>query len=360
MTTSIRPEQPKSQLRQCLLSIGIVLAVSGLCSLIEAYVGYRVIAFILLLTVSALAVMFDILPVLIAASMSAFIWFFAFIPPRFSFKIRAEEDIILLLMYFVIAMINSVLMFRIRLIEKKARKKEERIEKLQVYETLLNSLSHELKTPIATIIAATDNLQTDQFSPKGSHHEELVSEISRAAMRLNQQVENLLNMSRLDSGFVKLKLDWYDVNELVYDAVKKIEEYKPAQRINIHIKPDLPLIRTDKMMIGQILYNLLNNARLHTPPGTLIDITVLLQADMLELTVEDNATGFPPEEIENVFDKFYRLKQTGAAGTGLGLSIVKGFVEVLHGHLSLTNRSGGGARFLIRIPVKTSTLSLPL
>jgi two-component system sensor histidine kinase KdpD len=344
--------------KQYIISLTLVILVSVICYGILSWLGYRVIAFILLLTVSLIAISFDILPVLLSATLSAFIWDFFFIPPRFNFHVEATEDVILLIMYFVIAMINGVLTYKIKQVEKASRKKEEKANAVKLYDTLLNSLSHELRTPIATIIAATDNIQSNNDNLTKENKSELVSEIAKASFRLNQQVENLLNMSRLESGFIKPKLDWSDINELVYDTVKKTEENNIAQRISININPNLPLVKTDKIMLGQVIYNLLNNAIQYTKPDSEINITALIHADILQVIVEDNGDGFPPEEISNVFDKFYRLKYSKAGGTGLGLSIVKGFTEALKGNVALLNITTGGARFVIEIPCETSHLKV--
>lgn len=344
--------------KQYILSISLVMIVAAICYGISSWLGYRVIAFILLLTVSLIAISFDILPVLVAATLSAFIWDFFFIPPRFTFHVGGTEDTILLIMYFVIAMINGVLTYKIRQVEIASRKKEEKANTLKLYDTMLNSLSHELRTPIATIIAATDNIQSSNHNLSEENKEQLVAEIAKASFRLNQQVENLLNMSRLESGFIKPKMDWCDITELVYDLVKRVEENKITQKISIHINPNLPLIKTDKWLLGQAIYNLLNNASLYTKPGSHIHITANNHADILQLIIEDNGEGFPPEEIENVFDKFYRLNNSKAGGTGLGLSIVKGFTEALKGSVKLENISTGGARFTIEIPCEISYLNV--
>jgi len=340
--------------QQYLFSFLLILAVSGICYGIAAFLGYRVVAFILLLAVSLIAILFDIFPVPFSAILSAFIWNFFFIPPRFTFHVRATEDVILLIMYFVIALINAALTYKIRQVEKASRKKEEKENTLKLYDTLLHSLSHELRTPISTIIAATDNLQSINDNLTSDNKKQLVAEISKASFRLNQQVENLLNMSRLESGFIKPKRDWCDINDLVYSVVKKIEEHKITQRVIINVNPNIPLVRTDKMMLEQIIYNLLNNACLYTKNGSIINISAINHADILQLIIEDNGEGFPEAEIENVFDKFYRLKDSKAGGTGLGLSIVKGFTEALKGNIGLRNKLTGGARFTIEIPCETS------
>jgi two-component system sensor histidine kinase KdpD len=132
--------------------------------------------------------------------------------------------------------------------EKSARKKEEKVNTLKLYDTLLHSLSHELRTPISTIIAATDNLQTENGRLSVQNKEQLIAEIAKASLRLNQQVENLLNMSRLETGFIRPKLDWCDVNELVYSIVKKIEDNKVSSKISIQHQSNLPFVKTDKIM----------------------------------------------------------------------------------------------------------------
>jgi two-component system sensor histidine kinase KdpD len=118
------------------------------------------------------------------------------------------------------------------------------------------------------------------------------------------------------------------------------------------------LVKTDKVMLGQVIYNLLNNASLYTKPDSRINVTAAIHVDILELIIEDNGDGFPEEEIENVFDKFYRLSQSKTGGTGLGLSIVKGFTEALKGQVSLQNISTGGSRFTIELPCETSYLKV--
>jgi two-component system sensor histidine kinase KdpD len=343
-----------SKTKQYLYSILLICLVAGICYVFSQYIGYRVVAFILLLTVSLIAMFFDILPVLIAALISALIWDYFFIPPHFTLQVASTDDYILLFMYFVIASINAVLTYKIRQIEKVAMQKEEKANTVKLYNTILNSLSHELRTPIAAIIGATDNLQNYNEKLTDKNRNELVVEISKASFRLNQQVENLLNMSRLESGFIQPKRDWCDIVEIVYDAVKRIEENGISQKINININPAIPLFKLDKGMLEQIVYNLVNNASLYTDANCIINIIAVCHADVLEIIIEDNGKGFRKEEIANVFDKFYRLKNTKTGGTGLGLSIVKGFTEAMGGSIYLENLSTGGARFTITIAAETS------
>lgn len=346
-----------SRPRQYLYSLLMLFITSVACYVASSYLDYRVVAFILLLVVSLSAVLFDILPVLVTAILSALTWNFLFIPPHFTFRIDKTEDAILFLMYFVIALVNAVLTHKIRRVQKESLAKEEKANTIKLYNTLLNSLSHELRTPIATIVGATDNLQSFNGKLSDSNRHELINEISKASFRLNQQVENLLNMSRLESGFIQPKKDWCDITELLYETVKRLEDNTGNKKINIQADPAIPLFRLDKVMVEQVIYNLLYNATLYTPVSAAISISARCHTDILEIVVEDNGPGFPAGEIKNVFDKFYRLKNTSTGGTGLGLSIVKGFTEAHNGKVTLENIDTGGARFVINIPAETSYLN---
>lgn len=343
--------------KQYIYCVGVVIALSLLCFWLADWMGYRVVAFVLLLAVSLLAITFDILPVLLAAALSAFIWDFFFIPPRFNLHVETTEDTILLIMYFVIAMINGVLTARIRKAESASRLKEERANSVTLYNTILNSLSHELRTPLAAIIGAADNLQSNNNLTR-DNIKELVKEISKASLRLNQQVENLLNISRLESGHIKPKNDWCDVVELIYQVVKRVEENSPHRRINISVNENLPLCSLDKGMLDQVLYNLLNNAALHTEASANIHVTATCHANLLEIVVEDSGTGFNAKELKEVFNKFSRKPQSKNAGAGLGLSIVKGFTEALNGSVIIKKGAEGGAKFTVTIPAKTNPIQI--
>jgi two-component system sensor histidine kinase KdpD len=272
-----------------------------------------------------------------------------------------------LLMYFVIALVNAVLTFKIRQVEKIARQEEEKAKTVKLYNLLLNSLSHELRTPIATIIGASDNLLTDKNKISEENKRHLIEEISKASFRLNQQVENLLNMSRLESGFIQPKKDWCDVNELIYSAINQLDEVLKTHTVKIEIKDGLPLFKLDFWLMQQALYNIINNAAIYTPEHSVITIKANVHkeiskrisvldslVEMLIITIEDNGPGFKENEIHKVFDKFYRVASSKTGGTGLGLSIAKGFVEAHKGKVKLENIKNGGARFIIEIPTQTS------
>lgn len=343
--------------QQYIISVMLVILVAVAGLLLYDFVGYRVAAFMLLVTVSILAMFFDITPVLLAALLSALIWDFFFIPPRFTLTVGTGEDQLLLLMYFLIALVNATLTHKIRQMEKVVRSKEEKANEARFYNTLFNSLSHELRTPITTIIAATDNLNSNADRLPDSVKTELISEISIASLRLNQQVENLLSMSRLESGVFQIKKDWCDIHDLVHKTLQRFEPSISNYRLAVHIPENLPLFKLDFGLMEQVLHNLIGNAIQHTPEGTGIVIQAFNDNDKLVITIADNGKGFPEGEIEKAFDKFYRIHGSKPGGTGLGLSIAKGFVEAHRGTIALKNLPLSGAIFTIEIPTETSYIT---
>jgi len=224
-------------------------------------------------------------------------------------------------------------------------------ESERLSKSLLNSVSHELRTPIAAITTAVTAL--DGLTP-GNQPEmarALTGEIQTSAARLNRLVANLLDMTRLDSGRVKPRLEWCDVKDLVNSAVRKTARELAQHNIVLSLPSGLPLVRLDAVLMEQVLLNLLVNAASYTPTSTAIEIAANASARELSLTVADRGPGLPPESVAHVFEKFYRAPGAPAGGTGLGLSIVKGFTEAQGGQVEAANREGGGAAFILRFPL---------
>lgn len=220
----------------------------------------------------------------------------------------------------------------------------------RLYTALLNSISHELRTPIATIAGSASLLEA-QGSGDSSVRMELVRTIKGAAGRLNRLVANLLDMSRLDAGRLKLKRDWCDVGEVIGVAAQRVEECLLHRSLSIEVPPDLPLVQMDFVLMEQVLVNLLDNACNYSPPTAPITITAQIRHGRLVIAVTDGGKGIPPEDLERIFEKFYRVPGTASGGTGLGLSICRGLVEAHGGTLAAENAPGSGARFIITLPI---------
>jgi len=335
---------------QYLIGIGTIILVSLLSYLFIDIIGYQVVALILLLAVSILAMFFEIYPIVTVAVLSALIWNFFFIQPQYTFKISTPEDALFFLMYFMIAVMNAVFTTKIRKAEAATRKRKERGKTLELYNTMLNSLSHELKTPIAAIIGSVDTLKENSVKLSQQNKNELYSEIEIAGNRLNRQVKNLLNMSRLESDSIQLQLNWYDINELIHGVIQVNKPDSANHKILFKPGDDLPLFRLDAALVEQILHNILHNALQYTPTRSLIEIEVSHTSLDCVIEIADNGKGFPEDTLDRVFDKFYRLPNSAIGGTGLGLSIALGFARAHNGTIQLKNRPSGGAIFTIRIP----------
>jgi len=300
----------RSKMRQYLISIITTLVVSVICYFISSYIGYRAVVLILLFTVSFLAVILSMLPVLVAAVLSALIWDFFFIPAFFTFHIEKAEDILMLGMYFTIALMNGILTSRIRYYEKLVRQREDRLNALKLYNAIFNSISHELRTPLTTIMGVTENLSGELQAIPEENKRMLYDELYIASNRLNRVVDNLMNMSRLDFG-----------------------------------------------LIEQALYNIFHNISFHTSENTAAHINACLQEGILEIVISDNGPGFSEEDKDKAFEKFFRSPKAKSGGLGLGLSIARGFVQAHGGDISIENQKTGGALFTIRIPVDITRLN---
>jgi two-component system sensor histidine kinase KdpD len=218
----------------------------------------------------------------------------------------------------------------------------------QLHRTLLNSVSHELRIPIAAVLAATENLE--KRTPPSEQG--LVSEIREAALRLDMLVRNLLNAARLETGMLQPKMEWFEVGELVNAVLEHHFEVLEHHELSVSLPDGLPLVYGDFGLLQQALANLVHNAMRHTPTGTEIKVTAAVDGDELLISVMDNGPGFGADDPQKLFQKFQRGSGAAAGGSGLGLSIVKGFVEANGGTVEARNRPGGGAQVTITLPLQ--------
>jgi len=483
-----------SNLSQYFTAAFIVILTSIICFTIKDIIGYQVVSFALLFVVSTLAFFFGTGPILLAATLSAIIWDFFFIPPPYTLHIDKPEDMLMLVMFFIIALLSGVLTSRVKRQEMKIRVREERTNALyqltkelsvatgieevisiakndirkyfnlkslillkndsnqldtksqndsniilsqndmsvatwtfqhsvkagkhtdtlpscdytfyplkgnqinlgviavqkekvftqgeeqfweafisqisgkfereylrnmakqayllnesdKLYKTLFNSISHELRIPVATIMGASDSLLTTQHPEE--IRKELSLEILNASKRLNRLIENLLNMSRLESGRITPRLDWCDIHDLINKVIENLrDELKPFD-LHVVIPDHMPLIKIDFGLMEQVLYNLIYNAIVYASSSKSLRVKAFYDNGIVTLQVMDRGPGFPPDEMQNVFNKFYRLEGSISGGTGLGLSIVKGFVQAHNGNVTIENRKNGGSIITVKIP----------
>jgi two-component system sensor histidine kinase KdpD len=219
---------------------------------------------------------------------------------------------------------------------------------------LLTSISHDLRTPLASIIGAMTSLRSYGDAYDKASREELMSTIQSEAERLNRFIGNLLDMTRLESGAIQLNPEMIDASEIIGTALNRASKILVDHRLEIDIDPHLPMLRLDYLLFEQALFNILDNAAKYAPPKSLVRISAHRENGSVVIRVEDEGPGIPPGDLERIFDKFYRVhaQDRQRAGTGLGLAICRGFVEAMGGTITAGNRGAGGGVFTIRIPVE--------
>ncbi len=230
-------------------------------------------------------------------------------------------------------------------------------ESERLYKTLFNSISHELRIPVSTIMGASEAMNNEQWVKNNADlNKELTGEIYKASIRLNRLIENLLNMSRLESGRISPKMDWCDVRDIINKVSESLEDELKAFNLQVVVADDMPLVKIDFGLIEQALYNLVYNSILYSQPNTSIRIKTYYDSNNFILQVMDRGQGLAKDSIPLLFNKFYRVEGSKAGGIGLGLSIVKGFVEAHKGTIIAENRQNGGAIFTIKIPTESEQM----
>ena len=218
---------------------------------------------------------------------------------------------------------------------------------------LLTSISHDLKTPLASVLGAAGALRDLSKSFDDDAKAELLSTVIDESERLNRFIANLLDMTKLEAGAVVPNAALHDIGEIAGSALQRASKILVKHRVEMEISPDLPMVSVDAVLFEQVLFNLLDNAAKYAPPDTTVRLQSWQESDSVRLQVLDEGDGVPTADLERIFDKFYRSRKGDQvrAGTGLGLAIARGFVEAMGGTITAANRSDRtGAVFTITLP----------
>ncbi len=230
------------------------------------------------------------------------------------------------------------------------------VEAERLRNTLLSSVSHDLRTPLTAISGAASTLLESESLDSTTRHE-LVQSIYDEADRLNRLVRNLLDMTRLEAGTVQVHKEWQLIEEVIGVALARLEKQLADRQVHTDLPSDLPPAPFDAALIEQVLINLLENALKYTPPGSAIDIAAHVAGPELVVAVGDQGSGLPSGDLERIFEKFYRGKRYRAEasgserGTGLGLTICRGIIQAHGGRIWAENRPEGGAIFRFSLPL---------
>ena len=235
---------------------------------------------------------------------------------------------------------------------EEARRAHLRAATEQLRNSLLSSVSHDLRTPLAVVTGATSAL-LDEHGPRDEHvRRELLQTAHEEALRLNRLVRNLLDMTRLEAGALKVHEELQPIEEVVGAALGRMEDRLRGREVETRIPADLPLVAFDSALIEQVLINLLENATKYTPAGSPIEVAARAQDGVVEVEVSDRGPGVIPRDAERVFDKFYRAHEGEGGGVGLGLTICRGIVAAHGGRIWVETRAGGGASFRFTLPLE--------
>ncbi|MGD9892498.1 MAG: DUF4118 domain-containing protein [Dehalococcoidia bacterium] len=232
----------------------------------------------------------------------------------------------------------------------------------QLKSALLSAVSHDLRTPLASIKASVSSLLQDDVSWDDAARREFLTAIDEETDRLTRLVGNLLDLSRIEGGALRPEKDWYDIAELLETVVARMERTLIGHQMKLTVAEDIGEVALDYVQISQVVTNLIENAAHAAPVGTTIEVSARRHGDEAAIIVEDEGPGIPPEERQRIFDKFYRIVRDGrkGSGSGLGLAIGKGFVEAHGGTIRAEAAPNGGARFIVTLPAPAAPAALSL
>ncbi len=236
-------------------------------------------------------------------------------------------------------------------LEEQSRKTSVEFEAERLRTALLSSLSHDMRTPLASIEGAASTLLQNPEQVGAATRRDLATTILQESQRMGRLVANLLDMIRLESGALQVHKEWQLLSDVVGVALLRTEDQLRQHAVTTRLPPDLPLVAVDEILLEQVFVNLLENAAKYTPPGTPVEIGAEARESEVVAWVADRGPGFPPGEEDRIFEKFYRVGGTPAAGVGLGLTICRGIVTAHGGRIWAETRAGGGAIFRFTIPI---------
>jgi two-component system sensor histidine kinase KdpD len=219
---------------------------------------------------------------------------------------------------------------------------------------LMNAVSHDLRTPLASIIASAGSLRQRDIDWTVDDRVEFATAIENEAERLNRLVSNLLDLSRIEAGSLRPEKGWYDIRALIREVAGRLRPLAASHELTIDVSAELPPLHFDYVEIDQVVSNLIENAIKYTPPGTEIRVSAWVEDTVARIEVADRGPGIPLDAIPHLFDAFYRApgRDTRVSGTGVGLAVAKGLVEAHGGSIHAENRAEGGARFVFTLPIE--------
>jgi two-component system sensor histidine kinase KdpD len=326
----------------------LALLVAGLCTVanwvLSAWLQPTNLAIVYLLGIVLIAVRGERGPAIVGAIASVLAFDYCFVPPVLSFRFGDKQYLLTALGLVTVGLIVSTLASRARSQMRAAGEAALAAREERLRNSLLASLSHDLRTPLAVIVGSASSLRENRSKLSEPEQDQLLTTVHDEAQRMSLVVSDLLDMTRLHAGPVSLDRQWYPIEELMGAALERCKPVLADCNVRTHLPEGLPMVHVDGVLFEKLLVNLIENAAKYTPPGTAISIAVESAGDRTWVKVQDDGPGFPAGAEHKVFEKFFRVDPEGSApGSGLGLSICKAIVEMHGGTIEARNRAGGGA-----------------
>jgi two-component system sensor histidine kinase KdpD len=311
------------------------------------------IAMVYVLAVVIIALKFSRGPGIVASVLCVAAFDYFFVPPRGTFTVDDVQYLLTFAIMLAVALIISGLVRSIRRQAAARAALEIEAETERIRSALLASISHDLRTPLAVMAGASSSLAEsgERLSPAERHA--LAKSVFEQAREMSERVNKVLQMTRLETGALKVERDWASLSEIAGSALARLAERMAAHRVILELPEDLPLVRVDSTLVEQALANLLENCAKHTPPGTIVRLRAQRRAGEILVSVEDYSGGVPEADVERIFQKFNRgaIEEAGT-GMGLGLAICRAIIR-LHGGKAWAERvPAGGTAFRFTLPVE--------
>lgn len=363
MNEPAEPRDPGAGWRKYLAAILAVVAIAFVGALLLGRLDLANIAMLFPLAVLFAAIRLGRGPAVLAALLSVALLDFLFVKPTLTLAVADLQYLVTLAVLLAVALITAELAGRLRRERDAAEARGEEAararlaaESERLRNTLLASLSHDLRTPLTALAGLAESLPL-AGPPLPPAQAELADAIRREALRTHALARDLLDLARLQSDSVALAREWLPVEEIIASASRASVQTLRAHRLLVEVPADLPLMRLDSVLIERVLCNLIDNAVAHTPAGGTITLSARRERGSVEIAVADTGSGLPRGSEEAIFDRFVRGASAGDTkpvdGTGLGLAIVRAIVEAHGGDVGARNRPEGGACFTLRFAVET-------
>ena len=347
-----------------LIAAGTIVAIAtGASSTLLGRQRLEDVVMVYLLGIVVVSMRYGYVPSLVAAVLSVSCFDFFFIPPYYTFVVADAGHVITFGVMLVVAVVISGLTKRVRDQADRARRLAEeadraqlQVESEQLRNAILSSVSHDLRTPLAVITGAATTLQDDGVDE--GVRRELTETIVQEADHLNRLVQNVLDMTRLEAGALRLRRQWHVLEEVIGSALSRVDKALADRKVVTSLPAELSLVPLDELLIEQVLVNLLENAAKYTPEGSPVFIVGRLRSGEVEIEVADRGPGIPATERDRIFEKFYRASSEGG-GAGLGLTICRGIVVAHGGRIWVEDQEAGGASFRFTLPIVGEPPKLP-